>query len=113
MILKCFHLKLNRKHLKNWLKNTRKNWTCAEDAEKHFDLTDSISETFKGILEQIEEKSEYFVNIGSVKKNIFEDFSELISILVSGEYNSIEEIKGIVKIAVERTLKLWPQQKQL
>ena len=76
-------------------------------------MTDSISETFKGILEQIEEKFEYFVNIGSVKKNIFEDFSELISILVIGEYNSTEEIKGIVKIAVERMLKLWPEQKQL
>ena len=75
-----------------------------KDPEKVLDSTDGIRDTFKGIIESIEEEVEHLTDIRLEKK--------LISILVNGKYSFIEKIKKIVKIATETTLKVWAEQKQ-
>ena len=93
-----------------------KDFESSEESQevKGSDSTDGIGDTFKGIIRSIEEDLENLTSeIVSDRKIFLKSLTKLISILVIGKYISLEKIKKIVKIAIARAIKLWPEQKQL
>ena len=65
---------------------------------------DGVADTFRSILEQFQQLS----GLTSDKKAFLRNLSKLISILVRGNYNTVEKIKKIIKITIDATLGLCP-----
>ena len=58
-------------------------------------------------------KRENLTGVSSDKKILTRNLTKLITILVSGKYNTIEKIKKIVRIAIQTAFKLWREPKKL
>ena len=99
--------KIESKILEKLIEEYRKDFeTCEESPEKVLHSTNWIGDTFKEILEHIEEEFQQLMHIGLDKFIFLRNLLRLTSILVSGKYISLEKIKKIVTIAIDTTLKL-------
>ena len=82
----------------------------SEQDSERLDSTDGkITDAFKGILEGIEKDIEIISGLSNNTKIFLKILSKFIMpILMSGRFNALKKI--IVKLAVETTLKAWPEQ---
>ena len=79
---------------------------------KNNDCTDGILDTLHNIEDSTREEFEELIGIESNKKTFVRNLSKLFTIPLNINYNTAEKIKRIIKIAIETTLKLWPESKR-
>ena len=106
--------KIESEILEKLVKELSKNFKDCENSEQEsqgLDSTDGVVDTFKSILDSIEEEFEQLSGLALDKKVFLRNLSKLILILVSGKCNTVEKIKKLIKIAMVTILKLWPEQK--
>ena len=79
---------------------------------KNNDCTDGILDTLHNIEDSTREEFEELIGIESNKKTFVRNLRKLFTIPLNINYNTAEKIKRIIKIAIETTLKLWPESKR-
>ena len=76
---------------------------------KGVDSIDEVVDTFKSILDSIEEEFDKLTGLALDKKIILRNLPKLIWILVSRRYDTVDKAKQVIKITIDTTLKLWPE----
>ena len=77
------------------------------------DAKDGIFDFLSTISDSVLEKSDKLVNDDSDKKLFVKMLSRMFALLLNTKVNIAEKIKQIIKITIERPLKIWQEPRQL
>ena len=83
-----------------------------ESENKDFYSRDRIFDIIQDIADSIQQEFEKLIGIDSNKKMFVRNLSKLFAILLNTDYDTAKKIKRVIKIAIETTLKLWPEPRQ-
>lgn len=75
---------------------------------KDLDSADKILDTVHNIVDSVQQS----IGISSDKKLFLRNLSKLFAVLLNTNYNTVEKIKRVIKIAIETMLTLWPEPRQ-
>ena len=75
-------------------------------------LTDGVFEFLVEISNQVQEEFDKLLGEDTDKKRFLKSLSKIFALLSNTKVNGAEKIKKIIKIALETTIKIWPEQKQ-
>ena len=76
------------------------------------DAKDGIFDFLSTISDSVLEKSDKLVNDDSDKKFFVKMLSRMFALLLNTKVNIAEKIKQIIKITIERPLKIWQEPRQ-
>ena len=76
------------------------------------DSTDGVSDHFSSIFDAVQEEFE-LIRGDDDKKRFLQALSRIFALLLNTKVDTAEKIKIILKIAIERTLKVWSGPKSL
>ena len=76
------------------------------------DAKDGIFDFLSTISDSVLEKSDKLVNDDSNKKLFVKMLSRMFALLLHTKVNIAEKIKRIIKITIERPLKIWQEPRQ-
>ena len=76
------------------------------------DAKDGIFDFLSTISDSVLEKSDKLVNDDSDKKLFVKMLSRMFALLLNTKVNIAEKIKQIIKITIERPLKIWQEPRQ-
>ena len=76
------------------------------------DAKDGIFDFLSTISDSVLEKSDKLVNDDSDKKLFVKMLSRMFALLLNTKFNIAEKIKQIIKITIERPLKIWQEPRQ-
>lgn len=76
------------------------------------DSTDGVSDHFSSIFDAVQEEFE-LISGDDDKKRFLQALSRIFALLLNTKVDTAEKIKIILKIAIERTLKVWSGPKSL
>lgn len=76
------------------------------------DAKDGIFDFLSTISDSVLEKSDKLVNDDSNKKLFVKMLSRMFALLLNTKVNIAEKIKQIIKITIERPLKIWQEPRQ-
>ena len=76
------------------------------------DSTDGAFNFWASISGSVQEKFEELISGDSNKKQFLRAFSRIFALLLNTKVVTAKKIKGILKIAIETTLKIWKEPRQ-
>ena len=74
--------------------------------------TDGVFEFLTEISNQVQEEFDKLLGEDTYKKRFLKSLSKIFTLLLNTKVNTAENIKEIMKIALETTVKIWSGQKQ-
>ena len=77
------------------------------------DSTDGILDFLDQISDSVQEEFDKLLSGDSDKKRFVRALSKRLALLLNTKVDTVEKIKRIIKIAIETTLKIWQEQRQL
>ena len=77
------------------------------------DSTDGILDFLDQISDSVQEELDKLLSGDSDKKRFVRALSKILALLLNTKVDIVEKIKRIIKIAIETTLKIWQEQRQL
>ena len=74
--------------------------------------TDGVFEFLAEISNQVQEEFDKLLGEDTHKKRFLKSLSKIFTLLLNAKVNTAENIKEIIKIVLETTVKIWSGQKQ-
>ena len=76
------------------------------------DLKDGVFDLLSSISDSVQEEFDKLISGDSDKKHFLQALSRIFALLLNTKIQKAEKIKRILKIAIERTIKIWQELKQ-